>query len=185
MSRKYKIRDQSQLYFVTFTVIHWIDVFTRDKYRSIFLDSIKYCQLNKGLEVYAWCIMTNHVHMILGTNDKKLEDIIRDLKSFTSRSIRKELEDRQNRYESRKMWMLKMMKDAGKSNNNNKDFQLWQQHFHPIELNYNFKTEQKLNYIHNNPVVAGFVESPEMWKYSSAKDYYGLGKGLIDVILIN
>ena len=68
MSRKYKIRDQERPYFVTFTVINWIDVFIRNEYRNIFIDSVKYCQLNKGLEVYAWCMMTSHVHMIIGSN---------------------------------------------------------------------------------------------------------------------
>ena len=89
MSRKYKIRDQERPYFVTFTVINWIDVFIRNEYRTIFIDSVKYCQQHKGLEVYAWCIMTSHVHMIIGRNgDNPLEGIIRDLNSFTSRSIR-------------------------------------------------------------------------------------------------
>src|SRR5690348_12326185 len=94
MSRKYKIHDQQKLHFVTFTVIHWIDVFIRDTYRTIFIDSLKYCQMNKGLEVYAYVIMTNHIHLIIGTSGENvLEGIIRDLKAFTSRSIRKALED--------------------------------------------------------------------------------------------
>ena len=85
MSRKYKISDQQKLHFVTFTVIDWIDVFTRDEYRDIFVDSVKYCQANKGLEVYAWCVMPSHVHLIVGTTGEfKLEDTIRDLKSYTS-----------------------------------------------------------------------------------------------------
>ena len=89
MSRKYKIKDQDKLHFVTFTVVEWIDVFIRHEYKEIFLDSVKYCQKNKGLEVYAWVIMTNHVHMILrAAPDHMLENIIRDLKSHTSRTIK-------------------------------------------------------------------------------------------------
>lgn len=185
MSRKYKIRDQEKLYFVTFTVINWIDVFIRNEYRNAFLESIRYCQQNKGLEVYAWCIMTSHAHLILGTNgENKLEHIIRDLKSFTSRSIRKFLESQDSVLESRREWLIDMMKTAGSKNNNNKNFQFWQQHNHPIELSTNALLDQKLNYIHNNPVEAGFVESPEMWQYSSAKDYYGTGKGELDILFI-
>ena len=71
MSRKYKFTDQEHPYFVTFTVIQWIDVFIRDEYRNIFLDSVRYCQKNKGLEVHAWCIMTSHVHMIISTKGKE------------------------------------------------------------------------------------------------------------------
>ena len=82
MGRKYAIRDQDKFYFVTFTVVNWIDVFSRQVYRDLFLESIRYCQKEKGLEVGAWCIMTNHAHLILGTKrDNPLQNIIRDLKS--------------------------------------------------------------------------------------------------------
>ena len=186
MSRKYKIRDQQKLYFVTFTVIHWIDVFIRNEYRLIVVDSLKFCQANKGLEIYAYCIMPSHIHMIVGTSGlKNLEDIIRDLKSFTSRRIRKTLEDNNQVHESRKEWMLKMMYTAGRFNNNNIDFQFWQQHSHPIELNTNELMDQKLEYIHLNPVEGGFIDTPEAWIYSSARDYAGVAKGLVDILLIS
>jgi putative transposase len=184
MSRKYKIHDQQKLHIVTFTVIHWIDVFTRDNYRTIFIDSLKYCQANKGLEVYAYVIMTNHVHLIIGTSGENvLEGIIRDLKAFTSRSIRKALEDTELP-ESRREWMLRMMYRAGKYNSNNIDYQFWQQYSHPIELSSNRFLDQKLEYIHMNPVKAGFVDEPEAWVYSSARDYAGVSKGPVDVIII-
>ncbi len=66
MSRKYKVRDQDKLHFVTFTVIQWLDVFIRREYKDILLDSIRYCQQHKGLEVWAYCIMSSHAHWILG-----------------------------------------------------------------------------------------------------------------------
>ncbi len=184
MGRKYAIRDQNSIYFVTFTVIQWIDVFTRDNYRTIFLDSVRYCQQNKGLEVYAWCLMTNHVHMILSaSNTYKLSDIIRDLKSYTSRHIRKALES--DTCESRRSWMLHLMKKQGVVNPNNRDFQFWQQYNHPIELDSNHMIDSRLEYLHNNPVEAGFVEKPEDWLYSSACDYCGRSNGLLDIILID
>lgn len=182
MGRKYTIRDQRKLYFVTFTVVYWIVVFIRDDYREIFLDSVKYCQENKGSEVYACCIMPSHVHLILGTGgDKKLEDILRDLKSFTARHIRKAIES--HSAESRKEWMLWMMKRVGSKNSNNKGFQFWQQHNHPIELNTNALMEQCLNYIHNNPVEAAYVQQAEAWTYSRAGDYAG-NKGLLELNFI-
>jgi putative transposase len=171
MSRKYKIHDQRKLYFITFTVVDWIDVFIRDEYRNVVIDSIRYCQANKGLEVYAYCFMTSHIHFILGTNgENKLEHIIRDLKSYTSRHIRKVLEDTAQVKESRE-WMLQRFYKAGKHNVNNNDYQLWQQHYHPIELSTNEMIDRSLDYIHNNPVEAGFVDVPEAWLYSSARDY--------------
>src|SRR6185369_15909178 len=101
MSRKYKLSDQQRLHFVTFTVIEWIDVFTRNEYREIFVDSVKFCQANKGLEVGAWCIMPSHVHLIVGTSGEfRLEDTIRDLKSYTSRHIRKAIENPNQVHES-------------------------------------------------------------------------------------
>lgn len=179
MGRKYAIRNQESFYFVTFTVVYWLDVFTRIEYRNIFLESVRHCQNEKGLNVGAWCIMTNHVHMIIGSEGKfNLEDIIRDMKSYTSRHIRKYMEN--NPLESRKDWMIWMMQRAGKKKSNNKDFQFWQQHNHPIELTYNELIEQRLDYIHNNPVKAGFVETPSDWLYSSARDYEGR-KGLLDI----
>jgi len=179
MGRKYAIRNQEEFYFVTFTIVNWIDIFIRQEYRNIFIDSVKYCQKEKGLLVGAWCIMTSHVHMALGTKgENKLEDIIRDLKSYTSRHIRKYMEN--NPQESRKEWMLEIMKKAGEAKSNNKDFQFWQQHNHPIELSTNQIMRQRIDYIHNNPVEAGFVERPSDWVFSSAKDYEDI-KGIIDI----
>jgi putative transposase len=184
MSRKYKIHNQTSIYFVTFTVIDWIDVFIRDEYRAVVVSSIKYCQENKGLEVYAYCFMTSHIHLIIGANGLlPLEGIIRDLKAFTSRHIRKILEDDGQVKESRE-WILKRMYFAGKYNSNNKDFQFWQQHSHPIELSTTAMIGQTLDYIHLNPVAAGFVDVPEAWTYSSARDYTGIAKGVIELIFL-
>jgi len=68
MSRKYKFKDNQQLYFITYAVVNWIDLFTRNEYKDILLKSWQHCSEQKGLEVYAWVIMTNHVHMIIGSN---------------------------------------------------------------------------------------------------------------------
>jgi putative transposase len=183
MALKYRIHDQSELYFVTFTVVNWIDLFIRDSYREIFIDSIKYCQREKGLCVHAWVIMTSHVHMIISTSGTfYLQDTIRDLKRYTSRRIRIELED--NAYESRKEWMLWMFGRAGRKNTNNLDFQLWIQDNHPIQLSTGNMIEQRLEYIHNNPVAAGFVVQADQWKWSSAYDYHCGVQGILDLILL-
>ena len=178
VSRAYKFRDNEKLYSVSFAVINWIDLFVRNEYKEVMIESWKYCQANKGLEICAWCIMPSHVHMIIGSESNPLENIMRDMKSFTSRKLRETIE--QNQQESRKEWLMWMMERAGKSNPNNDDFQLWQQHNQPIELNTNEKMRERLEYVHNNPVKAGFVGRPEDWLWSSAGDYAGM-QGLIGI----
>ena len=74
MSRKYKFLDQSKLYFVSFATVHWIDIFTRELYKTILLDSLKFCQQNKGLEIFAWCIMTNHVPLLVRASARTLQE---------------------------------------------------------------------------------------------------------------
>ncbi|SDT26212.1 Transposase IS200 like [Mucilaginibacter mallensis] len=181
MSSNYKFRNKENLHFVTFSVIRWIDVFTRRLYKDILVDSIKFCIANKGLEVYAWVIMSNHVHMIIGTRDKPLHDILRDMKRHTSKTLIKAINE--NTLESRREWMLWFFEREGKLNPNNEQYQFWQQGNHPIELYSNDVMDQKLDYVHNNPVTAGWVDEPEHYLYSSARDYAD-GKGLIDIVLL-
>jgi putative transposase len=183
VSRKYKIRDQDKFYFVTFTVIQWLDVFTRQEYRDIFLESIRHCQKNKGLDVCAYVIMSSRVHMILGRHgEESLEGIIRDIKKFTSRKIIEAI--RENPQESRRELLLWLFERAGHHNQNNTQFQFWQQNNQPIELGTDEKVDQIVHYIHENPVKAGIVCSPEDYLYSSAMNYANMPEKLLDVILI-
>ena len=179
MSRKYKFTDNSKLYFVSFSVIKWIDLFIRNEYKEILLDSIRFCQLKKDLELYGWCIMTSHVHLIIGSSGNALSNIMRDLKRHSSEMLHSALI--KNNEESRKEWILKMMQENGEISANHSKFQLWQPESHPIELTSPAMAHQKLDYTHYNPVEAGFVRFPEDFKYSSAIDYNG-GKGLLDII---
>src|SRR6187402_2254394 len=130
MSRKYKFWDTNKMYFISFATVNWIDVFTRNEYKDEIIKSWKFCQEKKGLEIYAWCIMPSHVHMIIGSNDKSMESIVRDMKSFTSTSLKKMIHKHPT--ESRREWLLWMFERAGKKNGNNKDWQFWQQHNQPI-----------------------------------------------------
>jgi putative transposase len=181
MSTKYKFENQDQLYFVTFSVVNWIDLFIRNEYKDILLDSWRFCQAKKGLEIYSWCVMTSHVHMIIGTHGENLENIMRDMKKHTSIALKNAI--KQHPGESRKEWILWMMERAGRKNIQNLNFQLWQQDNHPIELSDIRMLHQKLDYNHNNPVVAGIAERPEDYLYSSACDCYGL-PGLIEISLV-
>jgi len=145
MGRKYAIRDQEAIHFVTFTVVNWIDLFIRDVYKEVIIDSLKYCQKNKGLQIHAYCIMTSHIHLILSVEEGfVLSDVIRDFKSHTSNALKKLI--KQNNTESRREWLIWMFERAGKKNTRNTEFQLWQQHNHPIELSTNEMVDQRLDY---------------------------------------
>ncbi|WP_454802098.1 REP-associated tyrosine transposase [Mucilaginibacter phyllosphaerae] len=183
MGRKYKFHEHDKLYFVSFATVNWIDVFVRRQYCDIIVDGLKYCIEAKGLEVYAWCIMSSHVHLIISTENGNLSDIMRDLKRHTAKAILKAIED--NIQESRRDWMLWMFKRAGQRNINNEVYQFWQQNNHPVQLSTNEMMEQRLAYLHNNPVESGSVEYPPEYLYSSAKDYYLDQKGLIPIILLS
>ena len=170
MSRKYKILDQEGMYFLTMTVVDWIDVFTREKYKKIITESLTYCQKEKGLIVFAYVIMSNHIHLIaMAKQGYNLTAIIRDFKVFTAKKIMRELHSSS---ESRKDWILLLLKAHAQNKNLKKQTsQFWQQGNHPIELYSNPVINQKLEYIHLNPVRAGWVELPEHYLYSSAKNY--------------
>ena len=169
MSRKYKFGDKTGAYFISFATVYWIDVFTRDVYFQNIVESLDYCRKNKGMEIYGYCIMPSHIHLIFRSENGDPSGIIRDFKGFTSRKMLKTIEE--NQQESRKKWMLWMFERAGKKNSNVKNRQFWQQNNKPIEI-WSLKVfEQKLNYIHNNPLETGFVSNPVDWKYSSARNY--------------
>jgi REP element-mobilizing transposase RayT len=179
MSSKYKPGEAALPHFITFSVIGWIDVFSREQYKEIFVESLKYCQENKGLVLHAWVIMTNHVHLIISSNTHKIEDIVRDLKKYTSKQIIAAIQE--NPAESRKEWMLNLFNYAGKNNSNNKEYQFWRQDYHPIELDTANKLNDRLDYLHENPVRSGLVWEPWHYKYSSAIDYYTNEHGLLKV----
>jgi len=153
-------------YFITLTVVGWIDIFTRRGYCDVVIDSWKYCMEQKGLEIYAYVIMPSHIHMVARSLNGELNKILRDSKSFTSKKILGLIEQMPG--ESRRDWLLHMFKFFGKYQKQNKTFSFWQKTNHPIELNYPEIIDQKVEYIHNNPVESGYVTNPESWYYSSA-----------------
>lgn len=178
MSRKYKFYNKEGLYFVSFATIYWIDVFVRDVYFNSVVESLHYCRKNKGMEIYAWCIMPNHVHLIFRAKENNPGELLKSLKTFTSKQLQLLIEE--NPQESRKEWLLWMMERAGSKNSNVKNRQFWQQNNKPLELWSSEVIDQKLEYINLNPVESGFVTEPHHWKYSSALDYSG-GKGLLEI----
>lgn len=179
MKEGYVIRNQDAIHFVTFTVVDWVDVFTRKPYRDIFIDSLDYCSKNKGLILYAYVIMSNHVHLIIQSEDGLLSNLIRDIKKFTAQMILKVI---MAEGESRADWMLKRFSFSAKRNSKNSEYNFWQQGNHPEEIFSDKFMWIKLNYIHMNPVRAGLVSKGSDYLYSSASNYVGR-ESLIEVTL--
>ena len=174
------ITDQNALYFLTFTIIDWVDVFTRKEYKIVIADSLNYCVENKGLEVFAWCLMTNHLHLVARAKEGfKISEIIRDFKKFTAKGI---LEKIETEPESRRDWMLYRFKFAGKYDNRITKYKFWQETNHAVLLDSDEKIAQRINYTHENPVRVLIVGKAEDYLYSSARDYAG-EKGFVKLVL--
>lgn len=182
MSRNYKFHNAESAYFVSFAVVEWLDVFTRNAYKDILLESLAYCQKEKGMEIYAWCIMSNHVHLVFRSVGKlPPEQILGDFKRFTSKAIVKAIA--QNVKESRRELLLSVFRRNGEKTSNVKTNQFWRHDNQPIELFSHSVFCQKINYIHNNPVKGGIVFRPADYVYSSAIDYSG-EKGLLEGVVV-
>jgi REP element-mobilizing transposase RayT len=177
-AENYFIKDQNAVYFLTFTIVDWVDVFTRNEYKIVIVDSLNFCIENKGLDIFAWCLMSNHLHLVCRAADGfKISDIIRDFKKFTAKAI---LDKIKTEPESRRDWMLYRFEFAGKFDNRISKYRFWQDTNHAIQLDNTELIEQKINYTHDNPVRAMIVGKQEDYLYSSARDYAG-EKGLVNV----
>ena len=177
MSERYKFHDPDGLHFVTSTVVSWIDLFTRRELKELIVDSLKYCQENKGLKIHAWCLMPSHLHMVISSEKEPLAGIMRDFKKHTSKEIVKQMDEYN---ESRKVWLLRAFSQAGKDLKRISRYKVWQDGNQPKGIVTNDFLDQKVAYIHENPVDSGIVDEAEGYLYSSARDYAGR-KGLLDV----
>ena len=180
MKEGYVIRDQSLPHFITATVVDWVDVFSRKIYSEIIIECLDYCIKNKGMILYSYVIMSNHIHLIVQSNEGKLSDLLRDFKKFTSKTI---LEKIQTEPESRREWMLERFKLATESHSRNKNYQFWQYGNHAEEIYSEKFMWTKIDYIHFNPVKAGIVTKPQDYIFSSASNYID-GKGIINIELV-
>jgi putative transposase len=177
---RYFIRDQQAVYFLTFTIVRWLDVFTRPIYKEVIVDALNYCIKNKGMKVHAWCLMSSHLHLIASARDGyRLSDIIRDFKKFTAKEVIRLIKEQP---ESRREFLLNAFEEEGLADKRITQYKFWKPDNHAIELVpwETNKMDQKLWYIHNNPVEAGLVQYPEQYLFSSARDY-GDEKGLVEI----
>jgi REP element-mobilizing transposase RayT len=165
MGTGYQVYDQHGMYFLTFTIVDWVDIFSRKRYRDIITENLAYCIREKGLMIYSYVIMTNHVHIIMKSATGKLSDTIRDFKKYTSRKL---IESIKEEPESRREWMLHRFAWAADHSTTNTNYQVWTHENHAIEIKTIEFFAGKRDYIHMNPVRAGWVQHPEDFVYSSA-----------------
>ena len=177
MPQGYQIGDPRECHFLTLQVVDWVDVFTRERYRKVLVESLAYCRQAKGLHVYGYVMMSNHVHLLLHTPEGNLSDVLRDFKAFTSKRILNLIETGP---ESRREWMMTRFAFAARNNQRASDRQFWTHENHAMECTTEPFFFSKLDYIHQNPVRAGLVEAPEHYLYSSARNYHGLS-ALLDI----
>ena len=170
MKEGYQIRDESAIHFLTFSVVDWIDIFSRKSHRDMIIDSLNFCVAKKGALIYGFVIMTNHMHIILQSTTGNLTGLVRDFKKWTAVKL---LDAVQHEPESRREWMLHRFAWNATQRSTNTNYQVWTHENHPMELWSHKFFLQKLTYIHQNPVRAGWVKQEEDYVYSSAGFFYG------------
>ncbi len=177
MSDKYKIQDQSKAYFITMTVVGWVDIFTRKNQKLAIINSLDYCIKNKGLTIFAYVIMPSHIHAIFRADgNHTLSDILRDFKKFTSKKIINLIIEES---ESRREWMLEFFSKSCEHLKRDQKYKVWQDGNQAKEIFSTAFFYEKLAYIHHNPVDDLLVEKPEDYIFSSARNYAGLENYLV------
>ena len=167
--------NEDAMHFLTMTVIEWIDIFTKPEYFNVVIDSFKYCRANKGLKLFEYVVMTNHIHLIAkaGTG-YKLSQIISDIKKHTTREILKLLETDNRRY------IMSLIKNSF-ARKRGYDNQIWQRENFPEIITSDKFLIEKTRYIHQNPVRKGYAQYPEYWAYSSARNRISNDNSLIEL----
>ena len=169
---RYRIYDTHYPHFLTCTINGWLPIFTRQEAADIIFDSWRYLQKERDLKIFAYVILENHLHLVASAPE--LPDIVHRFKSWTARQLIELLNQRHSSTLLNQLHAIKL--------NHKKDsaYQVWQEGSHPQQIVSEDMMRQKVEYIHNNPVVRGFVDDPEHWRWSSARVYAGK-KGPIEI----
>ena len=170
---RYKIYEPNQVHFLTGTVVNWTAIFTRPQTFNILLDSLAYRQTHHQLLIYAYVILENHLHLVAQANDIGKE--VSGLKSYTAQQLIEFFKINQIHQ------VLKQFKYYKKTHKTDRQYQVWQEGSHPQLILNEAMLRQKVEYIHNNPVECGYVDKPEHWRYSSARNYLKTGECLLFV----
>jgi putative transposase len=171
---RYSIRETQAPHFLTCTIINWIPVFTRPQTVDIILNALQYRQQHNDWKVYGYVILENHLHLVV-----QADDLLAELPLFKSYTARQLIDYLKECHAER---VLKQMAFFRKAHKLDREYQCWEEGSHPQLIQNAEMLRQKLDYIHFNPVKRGYVDKPEDWRYSSARNYAGL-EGLMPVFM--
>jgi REP element-mobilizing transposase RayT len=171
---RYSIRETQAPHFLTCTIINWIPLFTRPQTVDIILNALQYRQQHNGWKVYGYVILENHLHLVV-----QADDLLAELPLFKSYTARQLIDYLKECHAER---VLKQMAFFRKAHKLDREYQCWEEGSHPQLIQNAEMLRQKLDYIHFNPVKRGYVDKPEHWRYSSARNYAGL-EGLMPVFM--
>lgn len=142
---RYIIREQNDLYFLTLTIVDWVDLFTRKELAMVLVDSMNYCIKHKNFEIYCWCIMSSHIHLICRVKEPyKLSNVLRDFKKYTSKELTKTISIIA---ESRKEWLLDKFSFEARRTGRAKKYKVWKDDNHAKNLSYSMDIQSKMDYI--------------------------------------
>jgi REP element-mobilizing transposase RayT len=169
---RYVITDPDQPHFLTCTVMEWLPVFSRPETVGILLDSWRFLREQHGLRLYGYVVLDTHTHFI--AQAERLDICLVNFKSFTAKQIIHHLEKQQAEY------LLTRLRFSKRAHKSDREFQFWQEGSHAEMVLSDAMMREKLEYIHANPVKRGYVDEPEQWRYSSARNYAG-ENGLVEI----
>lgn len=156
------VANENLPYFCTITVLDWLPVLVEARCVDPILDNLRFCRASKGLSVYAFVVMPNHMHLICSAGEQR-QAVMRDFKRFTSHQIHERLKS------DGRATVLEWLRLATQRARRARDeLGLWQDGFHPQAIWSREVFLQKLDYLHANPCRKGLVQRPEQWWYSSA-----------------
>ncbi|MFQ5491891.1 MAG: transposase [Phycisphaerae bacterium] len=156
--------DENLPHFCTITVLDWLPVLIESRYIDPIIDSLGYCRQHKGLQLFGFVVMPNHVHLIAAADD--LHPVMRDFKRFTSRTLHENLKE-----DGRSTLLTWLEQATEPSRRQRGELGFWKPGFHPKAIWSRDVFDQKLRYLHQNPVRKGLLQSPDEWWYSSAGYY--------------
>jgi putative transposase len=173
-------RGMETCYFITFQTVDWVDVFIRPVYKQVIVHTLNHFIESRGLQVYAWCLMSNHLHLLAqASNGAVIAELEKEYINFTTTKI---LEAIETEPEARRKWMLQQFENSiGKPDI--QQFQVWQNCNHPVLIDCRKRNLllEHFEYIHQTPVRDKIVDIPGEYKYSSARDYSGIN-GLVNIV---
>lgn len=173
MTKRYRLAGS--IFYITSNIYNRIKIFTCPSFVIPIIDSLNYYRYQYVCKLLGYVIMLDHIHLLIWPQDAQvLADFMRDFKRFTSGRI-----TRQAKLECKTDWVSKFEEAGNETGRAN--YKVWQDSFWEQTIYTQTFLEQKLNYIHMNPVRAGIVDEPSEYSYSSYRNYYFGDHQLIEI----